>query len=141
VTPLETLQSLLVATHRLTQLAAQATGSVIPSATWRALATLENDGAHRLGELAAANRVTQPGMSRLVATMLEEGYVARRPDPEDSRASLIELADDGRAALRAWREAIAGQLAPRFADLDADDWATLERAAELLAGRTAEVAA
>ncbi|MBN9607523.1 MAG: MarR family transcriptional regulator [Actinomycetales bacterium] len=132
----DVLRSLLHATHRLTQLAARTTGSVIPSATWRALSTLEADGPQRVGELASVNRVSQPGMSRLVAGMLEDGLVRRHGDPDDSRASVIALTDRGRDALDEWRRVVVAQLGPRFNSLDDEDWATLRRASAILASRT-----
>lgn len=137
----DVIRSLLVSTHRLTQLAARATGSAVPSATWRALSTLESDGPMRVGQLAAANRVTQPGISRLVSGMLDDGLVRRDPDPEDSRASVIALTAAGRGALDERRRLIAEQLAPRFEGLDDDDRAALERAARILSNRTSEVTA
>jgi DNA-binding MarR family transcriptional regulator len=96
----------------------------------------------RVGELAAASRVTQPGMTRLLATMTDEGLVSRIPDPDDSRAWLIDLTPRGREELSRWRGVISATLEPRFAALDDAEWAALETAARILASRTAaEVAA
>lgn len=136
-----TLQALIVGAHRLTQLAARATGSTVPAATWRALASLEQDGPLRVGELAAVNRITQPGMSRLVTAMLAEGLVTRAADPDDSRASVIRITDAGRAAAEAWRRTLATEVAPRFEGLDDEDWRALARTADLLASRSAEATA
>ncbi|MGN6502793.1 MAG: MarR family winged helix-turn-helix transcriptional regulator [Pseudolysinimonas sp.] len=138
----DTLLSLLVSSNRLIRIAAQAAGSTTPSAQWRTLGILETDGALRVGELAAASRVTQPGMTRLLATMTDEGLVSRIPDPDDSRASRIDLTERGREELSRWRGVISDTLEPRFAALDDAEWAALETAARILASRTAaEVAA
>jgi DNA-binding MarR family transcriptional regulator len=126
------LESLLVSTHRLTRVAAQATGSTTPSAQWRTLSILTTDGPMRIGELAAASRVTQPGMTRLLATMVEEELVTRIADRDDSRAWLIVVSDKGAAALAAWRTQLAETLRPWFGELGDDDWATLSAAASLL---------
>jgi DNA-binding MarR family transcriptional regulator len=137
VTHGDTLLSLLVSSNRLIRIAAQAAGSTTPSAQWRTLGILETDGAMRVGELAAASRVTQPGMTRLLTTMTDEGLVSRIPDPDDSRAWLIDLTPRGRAELSRWRAVISATLEPRFAALDDAEWAALESAARILASRTA----
>lgn len=135
------LESLVVSSTRLVRLAAQTTGSRTPSAIWRTLGILDTDGPMRVGELAAASRVTQPGMTRVLATMVEEELVSRIADVDDSRAWLIRITPKGLAALRAWREELGQALLPWFNELDQGEWAVLERAAELLADRTASDAA
>ena len=135
------LESLLVSTHRLTRLAAQATGSTTPAAQWRTLSILAAEGPMRVGELAAASRVTQPGMTRLLGTMVEEELVTRIADRDDSRAWLIVVSDKGKKALTAWRAQLAETLDPWFGELSDADWATLEAAASLLETRLASAAA
>jgi DNA-binding MarR family transcriptional regulator len=135
------LESLLVSTHRLTRLAAQATGSTTPSAQWRTLSILAAEGPMRVGELAAASRVTQPGMTRLLGTMVEEELVTRIADRDDSRAWLIVVSEKGKKALTAWRAQLAETLDPWFGELSDADWATLEAAASLLETRLASDAA
>ena len=137
----DVLEALVVSAHRLTQLAAQSTGDKTPAAVWRALSTLRHDGDLRVGELAARSRVTQPGMTRLVGSMHDDGLVVRIPDPADSRASVISITPAGEAALDGWRHTIATALAPEFGGLGDDDWGVLARAAEILASRTAPVGA
>ncbi len=129
------LESLLVSTHRLTRVAAQATGSTTPAAVWRTLSILETDGPMRIGELAAASRVTQPGMTRLLATMVEEELVSRVADRDDSRAWLIVVTRKGAQALAAWRAQLAETLEPWFGELSEADWAALSAAASLLESR------
>jgi len=129
------LESLIVSSHKLTRVAAQATGSQVPSAQWRTLSILESDGPMRIGELASASRVTQPGMTRLLATMVEEELVTRVADRDDSRAWLIVLSRKGAKALADWRATLAETLRPWFGELDERDWATLAAAVELLATR------
>lgn len=133
----ETLEALLVASSRLVRLAAQEAGDRTPSAVWRTLGILENEGPLRVGELAAAARVTQPGMTRVLGQMVEEELVSRIADTADSRAWLIRVTPKGSAALRDWRTRIGDALLPYFRDLDEADWHALERAAELMAARTA----
>lgn len=61
-----------------------------------ALFTLVNAGPMRLGDLAAREGVAPPTLSRIVATLVDGGYVRREPDPNDGRASLVTATDDGR---------------------------------------------
>lgn len=133
----EILESLLVATHRLTREAASVAGSSTPSATWRTLAVLEADGPHRIGELATAVRVTQPGMTRVVADLVEREHVSRIADVDDARAWLIRITPKGRAALAEWRRLLAETLRPRFGDLSEAEWTVLAHAADLLAAKFA----
>ena len=135
------LETMLVSSSRLVRIAAQSTGSRTPSAVWRTLGILDTDGPMRIGELAATSRVTQPGMTRLLATMVEEELVSRIADVEDSRAWLIRITPKGRTALEDWRHRIAEALGPWFADLDQGEWAILERAVQLMSERTASDAA
>ena len=138
------LESFLVTSNRFVRYAAQATGNSTPSAIWRALSILEIDGPHRVGELAAAARVTQPGMTRVLGTMVEEELVRRVADVEDSRAWLIVITQKGSDALHEFRRVLAEAVEPEFGELSDDDWQVLHRATELLnarlATRTAAVA-
>jgi len=132
-----TLSALLVASNRLVRVAAQATGNRTPAAVWRALGVLEADGPMRVGELATAVRVTQPGMTRALGQMVEEELVSRIADTADSRAWLIRITERGTATLHAYRAEIGAALEPYFRELDDADWAALERATALMAARTA----
>ena len=116
MTATHTLESLLVSSHRLTRIAAQSTGSSVSSATWSALSVLSTDGPHRVGDLAKAARISQPGMTKLVQSLAEDEWVVRIADVEDSRAWLIAISDKGRAALAGWRVELAGAMAPLFDD-------------------------
>lgn len=90
-----------------------------------------------MGELAQAARTTQPGMTRLLGGLEREGLVLRSPDPDDSRATVVDITPRGTAALAAWRAEFRDTLAPRFAALSDEEWAALTRAAEILAAHTA----
>jgi DNA-binding MarR family transcriptional regulator len=60
-----------------------------------ALFTLVNHGSMRLGDLAAKEGVAPPTLSRIVASLVEGGYVRREPDPNDGRASLVTATESG----------------------------------------------
>ncbi|WP_144877415.1 MarR family winged helix-turn-helix transcriptional regulator [Microbacterium sp. 1.5R] len=132
----DVIPSLVLSSYALARIAAQDAGNEAPAAQWRVLTLLEKTGATRVGELATAARTTQPGMTRLIGALEREGLVLRSPVPEDSRAIAVAITPAGSRALRAWREEFRDTLAPRFTDLDDDDWRALERAAEILAAHT-----
>ncbi len=127
---------LLLGAHALTRMAALDTHAEAPAAQWRTLVLLRDQGPQRIGDLAALSRVTQPGLTRLVAQMAEAGLVERTPDPDDSRATVVSSTDAGQQALDEWLRVLSDALAPRFADLDDEEWATMRRAADIVNART-----
>lgn len=60
-----------------------------------ALATLVGHGQLRLGDLAAKEGVAAATMSRIVASLVESGYVRRESDPIDRRAWLATATEEG----------------------------------------------
>lgn len=133
----DVIPSLVLSGYALGRIAAQDAGNDAPAAQWRVLSLLEQSGTKRVGELAAAARTTQPGMTRLIGTLERDGLVLRSPVPEDSRAIAVRITAKGSAALGAWRAEFRDTLVPRFADVSDDDWRVLTRAAEILATHTA----
>jgi DNA-binding MarR family transcriptional regulator len=59
----------------------------------------------QIGELAVLAKVRKQSMAHSVELLTASGYVVRRPDPNDGRASLIFLTDKGRALGPASRSA------------------------------------
>ncbi len=121
-----------MATNRIIRLAAQTTGSTVSSAVWTTLSVLESDGPHRVGDLARAARISQPGMTKVLHSLVEDEWVLRIADVEDSRAWLIAVTQKGRAALRDWRTQLADATSEIFDDLTEAEWATLQGAATIL---------
>ncbi|HNP58446.1 MAG TPA: MarR family transcriptional regulator [Gordonia sp. (in: high G+C Gram-positive bacteria)] len=64
-----------------------------------ALSTLMFHGPIRMGELAQREGIRMPTATALVDGMIRLGLVHRRPDPDDRRAVLVDVTDDGRAAV------------------------------------------
>ncbi|MFC4223752.1 MarR family winged helix-turn-helix transcriptional regulator [Lysinibacter cavernae] len=126
------LADLVQTNHRLTRVAAQATGNTDSPAMWRTLSAL--NGAHpmRLGDLAALSRVAQPTMTKLVSGLVESGQLERIPDPADARASLIGITASGVNNLLRWRSELASALVPLFADLSQAEIATLSGAVQII---------
>jgi DNA-binding MarR family transcriptional regulator len=131
-----TLETLITANSRLTRIAAQRTGSTVNAVTWPTLAILVNDGPRRNGDLARAARISQPGMTKVLNQLIEDEWVSRIADVDDSRAWLIQVTDRGRAALDAWRTELALAMEPLFDGLTPAEWDVLASAAALLEART-----
>jgi DNA-binding MarR family transcriptional regulator len=85
-----------------------------------------------LGELAAAERVQPPTMSRLVAGMEEAGLLIRLSDTADRRVSRFRLSGDGRRMLFKIRSLKTAFLTRRLALLTEEERSTLHRAAAIL---------
>ena len=102
-----------------------------PSLT-AALATVERHGPLTPSELAARERIQRPTATRVLARLEEEGLVARTPDPQDRRSSLVSATPAGRALLADLRTRKTLFLARRLEHLSPDDRATLDRAATIL---------
>lgn len=132
------LESIIVAAHALTRVAALETRNEAPAAQWRTLAILRERGPLRIGELARLSRITQPGVTRLIGGMADAGLVAREPDPDDSRAVRVAATERGEQAYATWRVQLVEALLPRFADLSDSEWRALRTSAELLTRRMAD---
>lgn len=133
----EVLSDLITVTHRLTRLAAQATGNQESPAIWRTMSVLATMGPMRLGELAAQSRVSQPTMTKIVKNLAETEWIKRIADKSDARAWQIAAAPKGLTALAEWRVQLGEALTPVFADLSASERDVLERAVHLLQDRIA----
>lgn len=71
----------------------------LPPYGWGLLVPLERDGDQRCSALAGHAGVDVSVASRQLAVLERLGYVERRPDPLDGRASLLRLTEAGAAAL------------------------------------------
>jgi len=111
--------------------AAEGKGLLSPTLT-AALGTINAHGPLTPSELADRERVRRPTATRIVSSLGELGLVSRTPDPSDGRASLVATTAEGQALLVRLRKRKNAYLARRMRNLDADEVATLERAAEIL---------
>jgi len=97
-----------------------------------ALTSLELAGALTPRELADAERVQPPTMTRIVAKLEERGLVRRTPHPTDGRQVILAATEAGRAVLVGFERARDEWLASRLAELSPAERDTLRRAAEIL---------
>jgi DNA-binding MarR family transcriptional regulator len=96
------------------------------------LATLERRGPLTPRELAAAERVQPPSMTRIAASLEAAGLVTRTDHPTDGRQVLLSLAPAGVALLREDRRRREAWLAQQLRALDPEDLDVLRRATAVL---------
>ena len=90
-----------------------------------ALAEIVREGPLRLSDLAARERLSVPTLSRVVAGLVEHGFVVRVPDPDDARAAQLTATGAGRELLAGLRSTRVAELAARLDGLDPADRAAL----------------
>ena len=87
---------------------------------WETLFAIERaEGPTRASEVARRMGVQWPAMVRNLEGLEADALIARRPDPDDSRARLIELTDAGRQVIeevRATLDPARSQLLSHMSD-------------------------
>lgn len=97
-----------------------------------ALSTLERIGPLTPSELAVAERVQPPSMTRIVASLEAAGLVTRTDHPSDGRQVLLAAGPAGAALVREERRRRDAWLTRRLSDLSREDLDVLRRAAVVL---------
>jgi DNA-binding MarR family transcriptional regulator len=97
-----------------------------------ALSVLVFAGPQSLAELAAAEQVRPPTMSRIVDGLVEAGLVTRDVKPGDRRSVRIAATEEGRRLLEAGRERRVRALTSRLARLAESERRALTRGVEIL---------
>ena len=110
----------------------QEAGTDLSPSQTAALATIERRGPLTPSELASIERIQRPTATRVIARLEERELVTRAADPADRRSCLVSISSEGDALLQHVRTRKDAFLAQRLAELDADELATLERAADIL---------
>ena len=110
----------------------QEAGSDMSPSLSAALATVERHGPLTPSELAKIEAVKRPTATRIVAKLAGAGLVDRAGDPTDGRVSLVSITAAGSALLSQMRKRKNAYLASRLHELEPDDLAALERAAQVL---------
>jgi DNA-binding MarR family transcriptional regulator len=85
-----------------------------------------------LGDLAAAEQVRPPTMTRIVDALVDQGLATRSKNTEDGRSTLIAATAAGRKLLMQGRERRVRALAVQIASLDSPNRKTLQEAADIL---------
>ena len=105
-----------------------------------ALHAIEALGPVRLGDLAAAEGISGPTLTKIVDHLEAAGFVGRTVDPHDRRVVRVALTVEGHEKVKVLREDRTAYLRQRLADLPPADRATLRAALPLLSGLADEAA-
>src|SRR5579863_4220731 len=95
------------------RLRSQVAGGLTPSQI-STLATVDRLETPTLGELAAAEMVQPPSMTRTVASLEAAGMLERLPDPTDGRVARVRATAEGRRTLQRIRSMRTALLAQRL---------------------------
>jgi DNA-binding MarR family transcriptional regulator len=87
-----------------------------------ALTTLVRRGPLRLGDLAAKEGVAPPTLSRVMAALVDGGFVRREPDPNDGRAFLVTATEAGERIISGVSSTRLLALRRRLDRLPAEQW-------------------
>jgi DNA-binding MarR family transcriptional regulator len=131
-----TSNGLAVSVMRLERRLRQLSAEGVTASQYAALVTISKRGELTLGELAAAEGVAPPSMTRIAAHLENAGLVDRRPHPLDRRVALVALSPRGAELLREARTRRELYLSERLEAMAPEDVEVLSRAAELM-GRLA----
>src|SRR4051794_17504083 len=130
--PVELAGHLRVSIARLARLLRQQDESGLSPTSTAALATISREGPLTLGELAAAEQVAPPSITKVVGKLEERGLVERHVDGRDRRVTRVEVSPAGREQLEAARTRRTAWLATRLMELPAGDVDRLARALAVL---------
>ncbi len=111
---------------------AERSSDVITDGQYSVLARLDCDGVMTPRQLAEADHVQPPSMTRILNALVDAGLVERTGDPEDRRQVLVAISESGRAEVKETRRRRDAWLAQRLATLTPSERATLADAAEIL---------
>jgi len=120
------------AIHLLRRLRSRDSETGISAPRLSALSVIVFAGPLSISDLAAAEQVSLPTISRLVKELEAENLVTRRRDPDDGRVQRVEATPKGRLLLERGRRARVATLAADVEALPARERRTLARALDLL---------
>lgn len=90
------------------------------------------------GVLAAKERVQPPSMTRVIASLTDQGLVERKPHPTDGRQIIVSLSAAGQALIADEASAREAWMTEQLSGLDADELDTLARAVAIMKQIVAE---
>lgn len=117
-----------VAIHLLRHAREADRSSGLGPARLSALSVLVYGGACTIGELASAEQVTPPTMTRIVQGLESDGLAKREVSAQDARAFIVRATPKGRQALLRARDARLKRIQDLLASASAADLEMLEQA-------------
>jgi DNA-binding MarR family transcriptional regulator len=124
----EVQEQLIIALRRSRRIAREAAESVHPGLEAAAVAflvRLDAVGPSRPSDLAAYLQIGKSTAGRQLSALEDRGLVARQPDPDDRRAHLLALTDEGTRRLEAARTRHRQAFRERLSTWSEADLATL----------------
>ena len=121
-----------VAIHLVRRLRRADASLGITSSRLSALSVLVFGGPRSMNELADAEQVAGPTISKIVSALESAGLVARRAHPSDGRAVMLKATRKGATLMERGRRNRVDQLAAELRTLAAGDLDVLARAAHVL---------
>ena len=122
------------ALHLLRRLAQEDRATGVSPARLSALSVLVFGGPRTIGALAAAEGVTPPTMTRLVAGLVADGLVERLEEPGDRRVVRLQASPTGRATLLAGLDRRVATLGAMLGPLTPKERRRLDQAAAIIEG-------
>jgi DNA-binding MarR family transcriptional regulator len=122
------------AIHLLRRLRREDAKSGLSAPRLSALSVLVFGGPLTLGELANAEQVRPPTMTRLVTALEADGLVTREPDASDGRLTRIRATPNGRTLLLRGRARRVAALTAEVRALAPDEREVLDAAVTVLEG-------
>jgi DNA-binding MarR family transcriptional regulator len=120
------------AIHLLRRLRREDDASGLPAPQLSAMSVIVFGGPITLGALASAEQVRPPTITKLVASLEEQGLVERETDAEDRRVVRVKATARGTRLLYDGRRRRVASLAASLRELPAGDRATLAKAIPIL---------
>jgi DNA-binding MarR family transcriptional regulator len=120
------------AIHLLRKLRKEDEGSGLNAPRLSALSVIVFGGPVTLGELAAAEQVRPPTMTRIVNALEEQGLVVKRQNANDGRSTLLSATPAGKKLLMEGRTRRVRALAKQIAALSPAERSALQKASALL---------
>jgi DNA-binding MarR family transcriptional regulator len=121
-----------VAIHLLRKLRREDASGGLNAPRLSALSVIVFGGPVTLGELAAAEQVRPPTMTRIVNTLEEQGLVVKKKNAKDGRSTYLSATAAGRKLLVEARERRVRALAEQIAALSQKERIALQEAAKIL---------
>jgi len=128
----ELASQLRFAVMRLSRLLRQHAPEDITPSQLSALSVIVRGGRMTLSQLAEAERVRPPTITRVCDSLEDKGLATRVPSEDDRRVAFVEPTPEGRALVETIRRRRDLYLANRLQTFSADERALLEQAAGLL---------
>jgi len=120
------------AIHLLRRIRLEDSASGLTAPRLSALSVVVHAGPLSMTDLAAAEQIQAPSMTRLVASLERLGLIARKIDPADGRRVMVRATKQGKVVLQTGKRRRILTLAKRISSLTSRDAACLAQAAKIM---------